>query len=282
MSEIDDLLRGSYDMHVHFSPDPYRVRRVDAVELAMQAQAAGMGGVVFKSHFYGTTPVVYVTRFIAKDIRLFGSIALDNEVGGLNPEAVDSEARMGAKVMWLPTFSARADRTGSNKSGKTITVLDDNGRLLPVAREILELVRKYNMVLGTGHLGKEEIFAVLEAGKEIGLEKMIVTHAMSGKVAASLSIEEQRQAVRLGAFIEHCVLSLMPTGERADPAEFAEAIKAVGEQHCILSTDLGQMNNPTPVEGMRMFISIMLGQGISPAAVEMMVKTNPAQLLDVS
>ena len=58
-----------------------------------------------------------------------------------------------------------------------------------------------------------------------------------------------------------------------------EAIRAVGAEHCVMSTDLGQAFNPTPAEGMRMMIAYMLRCGITEKEMELMVKVNPAKLL---
>jgi predicted metal-dependent phosphotriesterase family hydrolase len=46
-----------------------------------------------------------------------------------------------------------------------------------------------------------------------------------------------------------------------------------------MSTDLGQYYNPTPAEGMRMFMALLLKNGISEQEIEYMAKENPAKLL---
>ena len=61
----------------------------------------------------------------------------------------------------------------------------------------------------------------------------------------------------------------------------AEAIKYIGAEHCIMGTDLGQYYNPTPAEGMRMFMALLLKNGISEQEIEYMAKENPAKLLDL-
>ena len=50
MNAIDDLMKGSVDIHVHFSPDPRVERRSSAIEIVEQASFMGMGGLVLKSH----------------------------------------------------------------------------------------------------------------------------------------------------------------------------------------------------------------------------------------
>jgi imidazolonepropionase-like amidohydrolase len=46
-----------------------------------------------------------------------------------------------------------------------------------------------------------------------------------------------------------------------------------------MSTDLGQIWNPLPVEGMRMFIVTLIKYGISEEEIILMAKKNPAKLL---
>ncbi len=62
----------------------------------------------------------------------------------------------------------------------------------------------------------------------------------------------------------------------------AEAITKVGAEHCILSTDFGQADNPTPVEGARMMIATMLPCGVEAQELQLLVKINPAKLLDLA
>ena len=107
-----------------------------------------------------------------------------------------------------------------------------------------------------------------------------VTHPGNIEVVdQALSLEDLRQLAQMGAFIEHTAIITMPGPYDHDPAETAELIKAIGAQHCILSTDLGPKLTPPPVEGMKLFISSLLGLGITPDEIELMVKINPAKLL---
>jgi predicted TIM-barrel fold metal-dependent hydrolase len=60
-----------------------------------------------------------------------------------------------------------------------------------------------------------------------------------------------------------------------------EAIGYIGAQHCIMGSDLGQYYNPSPAEGMRMFIALLYKNGITAQEIELMAKTNSAKLLDM-
>ncbi|MFC2005401.1 DUF6282 family protein [Chloroflexota bacterium] len=281
MSVIDELLQGSIDMHIHHGPD-YRIeRRVDALQAARQAQEAGMRAIVLKSHAYPTTPVAYTVNQVIQNIAVLGSIALDFEVGGLNTHALEASAKLGAKVVWMPTFSSANDMRKRNLDEEGITIFDSEGKLLPVVAEILDIVKSYQMVLATGHLSVSEAFALVDEASRRGLPKIVITHPLLDWLGAHLSLEEQCQMADKGAFIEHCFAITLPATMRLDPNKIVEAVRAVGAERCIMSTDLGQAYNPAPAEGMRMMIGTMLKCGLTEKEMELMVKVNPAQLLDL-
>ena len=279
MSEIDTMMRGSIDMHVHHGPDPRVERRADALQVARQAEEAGMKAIVLKSHEYPTAPLAYILSQIVSNVSIFGSISLDFEAGGLNPYALQASAKLGAKVVWMPTFTSANDRRINGLGEDGISVLNSEGKLLSVVDEILDIIRNYQMVLATGHLSAAEIFALVERAIQKGVANIVITHPLWPKGGAKLEISDQQQLASQGAFIEHCFGNTMPYPDRLDPMTIAAAVKAVGAEHCIVTTDLGQAHNPTPAEGMRMAIATLLKCGLDKTELELMVKTNPAKLL---
>ena len=54
MSNVDRILEGVVDIHVHFAPDPRAERLGDSLTVASQAREMGMRGLVLKSHEYQT------------------------------------------------------------------------------------------------------------------------------------------------------------------------------------------------------------------------------------
>ena len=279
---IDTLVKDSIDMHIHAGPhlDP----RPDALRVTLDAQEAGMRAIVLKSRSYPTAPVASIVGLTAHDIAVFGSLCLNFEVGGLNPHAVELSAKLGAKVVWMPTFSAANHFKTNEQSGEGISILDGRGRILPVVREILEIIKAWDMVLATGHLNKPEIFALVADARQMRLSKIVITHVM--EPVTSLTIEEQKRLASKGAIIEHIVVPCMPYFALRrhkvgcpEPGEIAAAIKAVGADHVLMSTDMGHSDGPRPVEGMRTFVALMLGCGLSEEEVKLMVQTIPARLL---
>jgi predicted metal-dependent TIM-barrel fold hydrolase len=62
-------------------------------------------------------------------------------------------------------------------------------------------------------------------------------------------------------------------------AEWARAIREVGAEHIILSSDLGQVNSPLHPDGMVAYFAALKKEGISEAQIDLMSKTNPAKAL---
>jgi hypothetical protein len=145
---------------------------------------------------------------------------------------------------------------------------------------LLEIIKSYRLVLATGHVSSAETFALVDRARQQGIEKIVVTHPLFELLGCHLSIDEQCQIVEKGAFIEHCFVDTLPLF-RLDPQVMVKAVKAVGAEHCILSTDMGQSYSPTPVEGMRIAIATMLRCGLSEREIELMIKVNPSRFLDL-
>jgi hypothetical protein len=282
MDTVDRLVRGSIDMHVHMGPDAHLARSVDALQAAAQAEAAGMRAIVLKSHDYPTAPLASIVGQQFRNVTVIGSLCLDFAVGGLNPAAVEASALLGARVVWMPTFSAAFDMNKRGLGPGGISIIGDRGRLLPVVADILTLVKRHEMVLATGHVSFAEISALVEEARRLGISKVVVTHALEPRFGATLSVEQQVQMAAKGAYIEHTYLSTLPSGGGVGIRKLIDVIRAVGASRCILTTDLGQKENLPPAEGMREAVASLLDGGLSEDDVVAMVKTNPARLLGLS
>ena len=285
MTDIDKLLQGSIDMHLHPSPD-LTPRRVDALEAARQAQHAGMRAIVLKNHYYPTAPMAILVRKLVSGIGVFGSVCLNLEVGGLNFHALEASAKLGAKVVWMPTLSSANARAKTRKllrlplEGDGFSIVNTEGKLVPEVGRILSLVKEYDMVLASGHMSPAETFTLFDEAQRMGIWKLVITHPADTEIAEHpFSSEDQQRLAQMGAFIECTLLGLLPTMSGHNPVHMVENIKSIGAEHCIMSTDLGQLNNPVPSEGMRMFMATLLSKGITEQEIELMARVNPARLL---
>jgi hypothetical protein len=221
-------------------------------------------------------------------IDIYGGITLNNTVGGLNPMAVAVAIENGARVVWFPTWSAKNDIEKGGYShrvasvyGKVpppyLTVLDAEGRLLPEVIEIISSIAKHDVALATGHLSIEESKVLIRSARELGIKRIVFTHALTRMVGASL--EEQKEIAAMGAFIEHCFVATMPMHQQLPAEKIAESIKVVGAERCIISSDAVFFWNPTPPKLMRIFIATLAEYGITPEEINWMARHNPGRLL---
>jgi hypothetical protein len=169
---------------------------------------------------------------------------------------------------------------GRPLEGEGISILNSKQKLVSEMGKILSLIKEYDMVLANGHLSPQETFALVEEALAIGISKIVITHALwTNHLGPSFTLDELKRLGQMGAFIEHGYVGFLPTDYRDDPKPMMEAIRYIGAEHCIMSTDLGQPWNPPPAEGMRMFVALLLRRGISEHEIELMNKVNPAKLL---
>ena len=283
--KLDDLVKGSIDMHVHFIPNPMIAGRIDALDTAKAAAQMGMRAIVLKSTYFPSGPLAALVGRLVPEVKVFGGVALDYEIGGLNFHGLEAAAKLGAKVVWMPTHSSSNSRAGMRRipgavlEGEGFSLLGSDDKLVPEMARILSIIKQYDMVLANGHISPLETLALVEAAKSAGITRLVITHGLWTHGQVRFTLDELKRLAEMGAYIELCYVGFLPTDFRDDPKPMAEAIKYIGAEHCIMSTDLGQYYNPTPAEGMRMFMALLLKNGISEREIEFMAKENPAKLL---
>ena len=283
---LDELLQGAIDMHLHTGPD-VMPSRVDALEAAKQARQAGMRAIVIKNHSYPTTPLAILVRQLVPEVAVFGSVCLDDDIGGLNADALEKHADMGARVVWMPTFSSANSRPAMRKLGLKLegdgfSIIDTRGRVVPEIEKILYIIKTHGMVLASGHISPQESLALVKRARAVGVEKIVITHPSDAEfVVQAHSVGELQRLAGMGAFIEQTFVTMLPTEWSHPPGPRIKAMREIGFEHCIMSTDLGQFWNLPPAEGMRLFMATLLRNGVSQSEIEMMVKKNPARLLSL-
>jgi len=271
-------LTGVVDIHVHSDPDSMP-RSIDAIDAAKLARSRGMRGLVLKNHYEPTASLAYLVRKEVPGIELFGGIALNRTVGGVNPAAVERMPRVKGgwgRVVWMPTFDAE-NQVRFSKENRPFVSVSKNGQLLPEVKEVLALIAKNKLTLATGHSSPQEDLLLIRAAKDLGVSRIVVTHAMLPPV--KMNVEQMKQAAAMGAYLEFVYNALLGPNKSFEMPEYAAAIRAVGPEHCILSSDLGQAGNPLHPDGLEAFFRGLRGQGFSVAEIDRMSKTNPARLL---
>ena len=272
------LLAGAIDIHVHTTPDD-RPRSVDAIEVARLAHARGMRAIVLKNHYESTAGIAFLVRKVVPDMQVFGGIDLNLTVGGMNPAAVEHMTKVSGgwgRIVWMSTFDAE-NQVRYSKEDRPFVRVAQNGALLAEVKSVIAVIAKHGLVLATGHTSPAEALLLLEEGRRTGVRAMVVTHAMNAPVL--MTVEQMQQATRLGAFIEFVGGSMRDNDADARVTRFANAIRAIGPASCILSSDLGQANNPVPPDGFGAFLSALRAKGISESDIARMSKENPARML---
>src|SRR5262245_50244972 len=271
-------LAGAIDVHVHSYPDD-RPRSIHAIDVAKLAQSRGMRAIVLKNHWESTAGTAYLVRQVVPNIEVFGGIALNLTVGGINPAAVDHMARVTGnwgRIVWMPTFDAE-NQVRTAKETRPFVAVSKGGELLPEVKTVIGLIAKHNLVLATGHSSPAEGLMLLREGRTQGVRRMIVTHAIQPPV--SMNVQQMKEAASLGAFIEFVGGAPEGQGAAARLDGIASAIRQVGAAASILSSDLGQQGNPLPPDGFGAFIQALRSRGFTDRDLDVMSKQNPARLL---
>ncbi len=284
------LLRGAYDTHIHVAPDVVP-RIVDDVTLAHRFADLGMDGFILKSHYNSTAERAGVVRAAVPGIRALGAIALNRAVGGMNPLAVEVAAREGARTVWLPTVdSVNESHEREAPAGAKVPVwvklqlelreqgieippvpvVDEAGAVLPETRAVLERIAHHGLLLATGHLARDEIFSIVDAALEHGVEQIVITHPEFP--AQNLSVADQQALAGRGALLERCMTT--PHTGKIAWEEWISHIRETGPEHSVLSTDLGQVFNPPVQDGMGIMVDRLLAAGFNDEEVQVMAVAN--------
>src|SRR4030042_5668721 len=261
-----NYLKGAIDLHFHAGPD-VRERKLTYLEAAVQAEAAGMKAILIKSHSTITADIASLIQPLVRKILIFGGIALNYPLGGLNPMAVETALKLGAKQIWMPTLHAANQYRYEKKRGG-ITILNRERDLKKEVMGILEIVSRYDVILSTGHLSQNESIRLIEEARKRGIKKILVTHP--DHFFIQMPGEVQRGLAQEGIFFDRC----FPT-ERTSPLtmeEMAKRIREVGVDSSILTSDFGQPENPFPVEGLKIYIQQLLRFGFTDQEIDLMVR----------
>jgi len=291
----DGLLQGAIELHAHAYPEfSLRMRgRVNDIQWAELARAAGMKAIVMKSQVFPTVERAQLVRKVVPGIEVFGGITLNHPMGGLNPVAVEVAAELGGKLIWMPTWGSKNDLSKSQfyltrmkgfiKSLNSVVPgpeqgieIMEAGKLKPVVKEIVQIARDHRMAISSGHISVQESLVLVEECTKQGVPFMLA-HPFSRSVGAS--IEEQKEVAKRGGYVEHCFITAMPMHQRLELSKIVEAIREVGPAQTVLTTDAIQTWNPPPPELMRMYVASLLYLRVEADLIAKMIKESPTKIL---
>lgn len=271
-------LNGVIDIHAHTAPDS-TARSIDAIDLAKLGQSRGMRAIVFKNHYEPTASTAYLVQKIVPGIQVFGGIDLNLSVGGMNPAAVEKMAlttgHLG-RFVWMGTYDTYA-AVQAAKSGRPYVAVSRDGELLPETKAVIATIAKYHLIMATGHNSSQDALLLIREAQKQAVANMVVTHAMQEPI--NMTVPQMLEAAQMGAYLEFVYNGVTPKSKQFTMADFAKAIREVGVDHCILSSDMGQPNNPLHPDALELFFSGLHKEGLSKAEIDQMSKVNPARLL---
>ncbi len=274
----ENPLAGVIDIHVHCAPDSMP-RKIDAIDLARIAKARGMRGLVFKNHYEPTASLAYLVRKEVPGIEAFGGVDLNLSVGGMNPEAVKHMAATTGgygRFVWMSTFDSEA-QVRYSKENRPFVAVSRNGQLLPAVKQVIQVIAQDHLIMATGHVSAQEGLMLIREARQQGVQHIVVTHAMIAPI--HMSNAQMLQAAKMGAYIEFVYNGLIGSYKEFTFADYAKAIRYVGVEHCILSSDMGQPANPLHPDGLLALFKGLRAQGFTAAEIARMSKENPARLL---
>jgi hypothetical protein len=180
------LIEGVADLHVHGAPSLVERHGLDHEVLGAHGQM-GVDLAVLKAHEGSTAEraVLAAQRGEADGVEVYGGIVLNSPVGGANADAVEVAARLGGRVVWMPTVSAPAHVASASSpelsvhrdlAFRQVDVLDEAGALLPAWQEVLDVVAAHDLVLASGHLTCSQALVLFRAARSAGVSRMLLNH----------------------------------------------------------------------------------------------------------
>jgi hypothetical protein len=289
------LVQGAYDLHVHVSPD-VPPRRIDDVTLAHRFSDVGLAGFALKSHYTSTAERAQVVSGLVPGVEVVGALALNQAVGGMNALAVEIAVREGARIVWMPTVDSPAETAGRRepKPGdkvpqwarlqhelrelglgvEPVHVTDGDGGLLSETRDVLRAIARHGLILATGHLGRDDTFAVVEGALEEGVAEIVVTHPEFP--CQDFSLEDQRELAARGCLLERCLST--PLSDKTTWEHVFDGVRAVGVDRNLFSSDCGNPDYPPVEDGLAIWADRLLGAAFDEDEVREMIVARSRQL----
>ena len=291
------LVQGAYDLHVHVDPDVIP-RRIDDVSLARRFADVGLAGFALKSHYTSTAERARIVSTLEPGVRAVGTLTLNRAVGGMNALAVDIAAREGARIVWMPTVDSPAETAGRTEpepgdkvplwaqlqhelrglglAVQPVQVTDGAGRLLPETLEVVRTIARHDLVLATGHLAREDTFAVVDGALEEGVRHVVVTHPEFP--CQDFSLDDQRELAARGCLLERCLST--PLSGKTSWTHVFDGVRAVGIERTLFSSDCGNPHYPAVEDGLALWADRLLDARFDESEVREMIVAQSRRLAE--
>ncbi|ADB76366.1 DUF6282 family protein [Geodermatophilus obscurus] len=249
------LIDGVADLHVHGAPSLVARHGLDHEVVGAHAQV-GVDLAVLKAHEGSTVEraALAADRPETDGVRVVGGIVLNSPAGGANPDAVEVAARLGGRVVWMPTVSAPAHVASAaapelsvhrTLSFRQVDVLDDAGALLPAWREVLDVVAAHDLVLASGHLTCAEALVLFRAASAAGVRRMLFNHPRMPFLG--WDDDAAPELARLGVVLE---LGILPDILTTDGPPSTTLGEVYPHDQLAFGGDLGHADHPTMAQAL--------------------------------
>ena len=289
------VVAGAYDLHVHVAPDVPR-RKIDDITLAQRFADVGLAGFGLKSHYTSTAERAQIVSAAVPGVRAIGTLTLNQAVGGMNALAVEIAAREGARIVWMPTVDSPAETAGRAEpkpgdnvpqwarlqhelrelglSVEAVHVTDAQGALLPKTRDVLRAIARHDLILASGHLGRDDTFAVVEGALEEGVQDVVITHPEFP--CQDFSLADQADLAARGCLLERCLTT--PQSGKTTWEHVFDGVRAVGVEQTIFSSDCGNPDYPAVEDGLALWADRLLAAEFDEDEVREMIVTHSRRL----
>ncbi|THV41847.1 DUF6282 family protein [Glycomyces buryatensis] len=316
----NEPLTGAIDTHVHAGPVlGSNSGHADPIEIALEARAMGMRGVVYYDVFGGSSGISWLVNRHVPGIETFGAYLMNSGHGGLNPRAVRTALNIegGCRMISFGSHCTyfQASHESTMIDGKAVPLhqaypkfaeqelsravrIPLSGPVPDDIAEIMEMIaERPEVYLNTGHVSHDEVFRVVELAERFGVAKVLVSHPARGQ----LSVAEQKQLAAKGVFMEGCLVDIFATGAPlthyyaeaeyidrgwaeqphtvAPVSDYMNTLREIGTENVVLGTDYGVRALPSAVQGMRTWATLLLDFEFSIEQIRQMIAHNPARLL---
>jgi hypothetical protein len=134
----------------------------------------------------------------------------------------------------------------------------------------LGLAARHQLVVATGHLSAFETRAIADAALAAGVRHVIATHPDFPQ--QDMGLDDQLALARLGVFLERCFCP--PYTGMCDWASMVANIRATGPERSVVTTDLGQPDNPPVEDGLALMADALRADGFTDGEIATMIVTN--------
>ena len=244
---MPDWASDMVDLHSHACPS-LLPRHGDDRQTVATEHALGFSTVVLKAH-EGST--VERAAIVGGDTH--GGIVLNSAVGGANPDAVEVAARLGARVVWMPTVSSATHKAGaanpelSVHKGFELALVEvfADGKLLPAWHDVLDVVAAHDLLLASGHLSAHETARLFAEARRRGVNRLMVNHPKMSFLGWD---SDARDALRaLDASLE---LGILPDLLGTPDNSSLNLLDEYPHELQVFGADLGHAHHPAPAQAM--------------------------------